>query len=123
MSASKIAKQAIFPNGSFAVPKDDIAKWKGFMRRMETRHIPVSLHSDLGNDSDNTKFLPLMYVNDEAFKNIALGQNYFNILDMRYKAPDVCLYKLLHGFGYYNVWCECSLLHVFFTEKFLLSMG
>ena len=30
------------------------------------------------------------YLDDEAFRNIALGQNYFRLLNMDYEAPPVC---------------------------------
>ena len=30
------------------------------------------------------------YLNDEAFRNIALGQNYFRLLELEYVAPPVC---------------------------------
>ena len=29
-------------------------------------------------------------LNDQAFRNIALGQSYFNLLALPYKAPDIC---------------------------------
>ncbi len=32
----------------------------------------------------------LRYLNDRAFRNIALGQNYFRLLDLDYTAPSVC---------------------------------
>ena len=30
------------------------------------------------------------YLNDDAFRNIALGQNYFRLLGLNYVAPQVC---------------------------------
>lgn len=30
------------------------------------------------------------YLNDEAFRNIALGNNYFRLLGLNYKAPQIC---------------------------------
>ena len=32
----------------------------------------------------------IRYLNDNSFRNIALGQNYFRLLDLKYKAPPVC---------------------------------
>jgi hypothetical protein len=29
-------------------------------------------------------------LNDEAFRNIALGQNYFELMDLPYEAPPLC---------------------------------
>jgi len=60
MGEINVVKQAIFPNGHFATPENDIEKWKAFMSIMEQRNIPVSFHSDLGNDKEPTKYLPLM---------------------------------------------------------------
>ena len=198
MGEINVVKQAIFPNGHFPTPKHKIEQWSDFMEVMEERNIPVSLHSDLGNDEDPTKYLPMMeevltrypgniivwhhlglskelrtldperhsrilrdmldqhpnlyldiswrvlndnyfsdpqqrgvyvglfdeysnrilpgtdfvaaasktyeiykeevevnseilkYLSDEAFRNIALGQNYFNILSLPYRAPSIC---------------------------------
>ena len=39
----------------------------------------VEVKSDILKDLDDT-----------AFRNIALGQNYFNLLALPYKAPTVC---------------------------------
>ena len=30
------------------------------------------------------------YLSDEAFRNIALGQNYFRLLNLDYSAPKIC---------------------------------
>lgn len=60
MGEINMVKQAIFPNGHFATPKADIAGWKAFMRIMKERNIPVSFHSDLGDDSHQTRYLELM---------------------------------------------------------------
>ncbi|MDX8400855.1 MAG: amidohydrolase family protein [Gallionellaceae bacterium] len=60
MGEINVVKQAIFPNGHFATPREEIEKWKDFMQIMEARNIPVSFHSDLGNDQEPTKYLPLM---------------------------------------------------------------
>ena len=30
------------------------------------------------------------HLNDEAFRNIALGGNYFRLLDLEYRAPSIC---------------------------------
>ena len=32
----------------------------------------------------------LRVLNDEAFRNIALGQNYFELMDLPYEAPPLC---------------------------------
>ena len=60
MGEINLAKQAIFPNGHYAVPKQVIARWKDFMAVTEARNIPVSLHSDLGNNKNPTRYLGLM---------------------------------------------------------------
>jgi hypothetical protein len=60
MGEINVAKQAIFPNGHYAVPKQEISRWKDFMAVTAARNIPVSLHSDLGNNKNPTKYLDLM---------------------------------------------------------------
>jgi len=60
MGEINVVKQAIFPNGHFATPQNEIKKWKAFMKIMAERNIPVSFHSDLGNDKEPFKYLPLM---------------------------------------------------------------
>jgi hypothetical protein len=35
----------------------------------------------------------LQYLNDEAFRNIALGNNYFRLLGLKYQAPLICQVK------------------------------
>lgn len=60
MGEINVAKQAIFPNGQYATPREDIAQWKDFMALTEARNIPVSLHSDLGNNKNPTRYLGLM---------------------------------------------------------------
>ena len=32
----------------------------------------------------------LAFLNDEAYRNIALGENYFRLLNLEYRAPRVC---------------------------------
>ena len=32
----------------------------------------------------------LRFLDDEAFRNIALGENYFRLLGLEYEAPPVC---------------------------------
>lgn len=60
MGEINVIKQAIFPNGHFPTPREEIEKWSDFMRVLEERSIPVSLHSDLGNDDEPTKYLEIM---------------------------------------------------------------
>lgn len=198
MGEVNVVKQALFHNQHRPTPESAIAEWKGFMDIMEQRDIPVSLHSDLGNNENPTKYLHLMEkiletypdnvilwhhlglskelsnikpkqhikllkqllneypnlyldiswrvlydyyfsekksrklyvsfindfstrilpgtdfvaaanktpstykeeikinsdilkdINDDAFRNIALGQNYFNLLGLPYRAPEIC---------------------------------
>lgn len=35
----------------------------------------------------------LQYLNDQAFRNIALGENYFRLLGLNYQAPQICAAK------------------------------
>ena len=190
-----VVKQALLGNKHEPSTKEDIDAWAPFMEILRERNIPITLHSDLGNDANPTEFLHLMkYVlekypdnkivwahmglskeltkmdpnqhvsimknlldkypklyldiswdvlynayhkwgpifiaffneystrilpgsdfvaagtkdfkkyaheleitsralkplNDEAFRNIALGENYFRLLDLKYNAPEIC---------------------------------
>lgn len=61
-----IAKQAIWNNSQgLPVTKESIKEWAPFMKELRKQDIPISLHCDLGNDEEPTKFLPLM---DEVLK-------------------------------------------------------
>ncbi len=55
-----LVKQALFGNGHEPVPLAAIAKWEPFMKRLRDRGIPIAIHSDLGNDDEPTRYLPLM---------------------------------------------------------------
>ncbi len=46
-------------------------------------------YEDYKNEVSENSYI-LQFLNDEAFRNIALGQNYFNILALPYKAPEIC---------------------------------
>ena len=60
MGEVNVVKQALFGNHHRAVPMETIPRWKGFMDALERREMPISFHSDLGNDSNPTEYLPLM---------------------------------------------------------------
>ncbi len=60
MGEVNLAKQALYNNGHQAVPIERIAAWKPFMAELQRRNIPIAIHSDLGNDKDPLKYLPLM---------------------------------------------------------------
>jgi predicted TIM-barrel fold metal-dependent hydrolase len=190
-----VIKQALLGNKHQPATEESIDAWAPFMEVLRERNIPVTLHSDLGNDAEPTKYLYLMkhvlknypdnkivwahmglskeltkmdpnqhvsimkelldkypnlyldiswdvlynayhqwgdifipffneystrilpgsdfvaagtknyekyahelevtsralrVLNDEAFRNIALGENYFRLLDLDYQAPPVC---------------------------------
>jgi len=55
-----LVKQALFNNHHKATPLESISKWSEFMALLEKRNIPIAIHSDLGSDSDPTKYLYLM---------------------------------------------------------------
>ena len=60
MGEVNLAKQALYNNGHQAVSADAIAAWKPFMAELRRRNIPIAIHSDLGNDKQPLKYLPLM---------------------------------------------------------------
>eukprot|EP00930_Biecheleria_cincta_P070806 TRINITY_DN58409_c0_g1_i1.p1 TRINITY_DN58409_c0_g1~~TRINITY_DN58409_c0_g1_i1.p1 ORF type:complete len:937 (-),score=186.14 TRINITY_DN58409_c0_g1_i1:515-3280(-) len=61
-----VVKQAIWNNSQgLPITKESIKEWAPFMAELRKQDIPISLHCDLGNDKEPTKFLPLM---DEVLK-------------------------------------------------------
>ena len=55
-----IIKQALLKNLHEPATIADIDAWAPFMKVLRERGIPVTFHSDLGNDAEPTKFVPLM---------------------------------------------------------------
>jgi len=55
-----VVKQALMKNKHEAATIEDIDNWAPFMKILRERNIPVTLHSDLGNDANPTQFVPLM---------------------------------------------------------------
>ena len=59
MGEVNLVKQAQFANGHEPVPAAAIGEWTPFMDILRERGIPLAIHSDLGNDDDPTRYLPL----------------------------------------------------------------
>ena len=55
-----VIKQALLKNNHEPATIESIDKWSPFMQVLRERNIPVTLHSDLGNDANPTQFAPLM---------------------------------------------------------------
>ena len=55
-----VMKQALLKNHHEPATEESIDQWAPFMAILKERGIPVTLHSDLGNDANPTEFLPLM---------------------------------------------------------------
>jgi len=55
-----VMKQALLGNLHEPATPKSIDAWAPFMKVLRERNIPVTLHSDLGNDAEPTKFLYLM---------------------------------------------------------------
>jgi len=55
-----VMKQALLGNLHEPATKKSIDGWAPFMKVLRERNIPVTLHSDLGNDAEQTKFLYLI---------------------------------------------------------------
>jgi len=55
-----VMKQALLGNNAEPATTDSIDQWAPFMEILRERGIPVTLHSDLGNDAEPTKNLYLM---------------------------------------------------------------
>jgi hypothetical protein len=60
MGEVNLIKQALLKNKHEPAKLDDIPKWKYFMNQLKVRNIPITIHSDLGNDTSHTVYLPLM---------------------------------------------------------------
>ncbi len=55
-----VIKQALLGNSHEPATIESIDGWSGFMEVLKERDIPVTLHSDLGNNDNPTEFVPLM---------------------------------------------------------------
>ena len=55
-----VIKQALLGNQHQPATAESIDAWAPFMEVLRERNIPVTLHSDLGNDAEPTKYLYLM---------------------------------------------------------------
>ncbi|WP_336319817.1 amidohydrolase family protein [Streptomyces lavendofoliae] len=55
-----VVKAALFHNHHEPATPEDIDEWADFMAVLEERNIPLTLHSDLGNDQEPTKYLHLL---------------------------------------------------------------
>ena len=57
MGEVNLVKQALFNNGHEPVPLEVIGDWAPFMKLLRERDIPMSIHADLGNNAEPTKYL------------------------------------------------------------------
>lgn len=60
MGEVNLIKQALLPNGHEPADEADIAAWAPFMDELRRRGMPLTIHSDLGNDREPTRYLHLM---------------------------------------------------------------
>ncbi len=60
MGELNVVKQSLFIHKVKPISLTIIPQWKYFMKILRDRKMPLSLHSDLGNNADNFKYLPLM---------------------------------------------------------------
>ncbi len=60
MGEVNLVKQALFDNGHAPASPAAIGEWAPFMEVLRERGIPLAVHSDLGDDDDPTRYLPLM---------------------------------------------------------------
>ena len=60
MGEVNLLKQALLNNFHEPATLEDIINWKGFMKKLHDKNIPINIHSDLGNNEDNTKYLFLI---------------------------------------------------------------
>ncbi|MDT5093016.1 MAG: hypothetical protein QOH60_2379 [Mycobacterium sp.] len=60
MGEVNLLKQALLNNDAEPAALDDIVAWAPFMDELRRRDIPITIHSDLGNNAEPLKFLYLM---------------------------------------------------------------
>lgn len=60
MGEVNLIKQALLPNHHEPATSEDIKNWAPFMQILQERGIPITIHSDLGNDEHPTEYLHLM---------------------------------------------------------------
>ena len=60
MGEVNLVKQFFFNRGMRVVPKSKIPDWELFMTILRERHMPLAIHSDLGNDSNPTEYISWM---------------------------------------------------------------
>ena len=60
MGEVNLVKQALLNNDAEPATLDDIVAWWPFMDELRRRDIPITIHSDLGNNAEPLKFLYLM---------------------------------------------------------------
>ncbi|MGE5696598.1 MAG: amidohydrolase family protein, partial [Candidatus Sericytochromatia bacterium] len=60
MGEVNLLKQALANNDAEPATLDDIVAWQPFMDELRRRDIPITIHSDLGNNAEPLKFLYLM---------------------------------------------------------------
>jgi hypothetical protein len=54
-----LIKHALLPNHHEPATSEDIARWEPFMKEIERRGMPITIHSDLGTDAEPTRYLHL----------------------------------------------------------------
>jgi hypothetical protein len=69
MGEVNLIKQALIPNQHQPATKQSIQQWAEFMALLRERNIPINIHADLGNDTEPTKFLPLIEYMLELYPN------------------------------------------------------
>ena len=60
MGEVNLVKQALLNNDAEPATLDDIVAWWPFMDELRRRDMPITIHSDLGNNAEPLKFLYLM---------------------------------------------------------------
>lgn len=82
-----LAKQALYNNGHSAFPVQAIASWRPFMAELQKRNIPIAIHSDLGNDKEPLKYVPLMEEVLRRYPNLSYDISWRVLYDQVFKDP------------------------------------
>ena len=81
----------------FSYSQVNQVKYVDFINQYPTRILPGTDFLATNNRDTNQYLRELeitsriyQYVSDEAFRNIALGQNYFRLTNLPFRAPTIC---------------------------------
>jgi hypothetical protein len=64
-----LCKEMLINNKLTCIQKETIPKWKSFMKILEIRKLPIIIHSDIGNNNNNLKYIDLFKTACDLYPN------------------------------------------------------